>query len=90
MTTTQNNFTGTRVDISTHTVTNAVAQALAASQKIKPGVHFRILLGMPRTGTITKVTASKVHYTTVNADGELVPHLTSRDVFDNAAMIEVL
>ena len=90
MTTTENHFTGTRIDISSDAIAESMAATLAAARKIKAGATFRILLGTPRLGTITKVTASKVYYTTVNEAGELVPRLTSRSMFDNAAAIEVL
>lgn len=63
---------------------------MTTTQSIKAGTEFRILLGMPRTGKVTKVTSTRVFYNTVASNGEVIPEITSRAMFDNAAMIEVI
>ncbi len=63
---------------------------MSTNQNIKAGTEFRILLGMPRTGKITKVTRTRVFYNTVASNGEVIPEITTRAMFDNAAMVEVI
>lgn len=43
-----------------------------------------------RTGKVTKVTSTRVFYNTVAANGDVIPEITARAIFDNAAMIEVI
>ena len=62
---------------------------MTTTQNIKAGTEFRILLGMPRTGIVTKATKTRVFYNTVASNGEIIPEVTTRAMFSNAAMIEV-
>jgi len=45
---------------------------------------------MPRTGTVTRVTKAKVFFNTINSVGEAVHEVTTRAMFGNAAIVEVL
>jgi len=62
---------------------------MTKTKNIKAGTTFRILVGMPRTGTVTRVTAAKVYYDSINEAGMTQHFITPRSMFLNPVMIEV-